>query len=110
MVLDGVEGRIQVTLVAAEPAPPDVGDNVWELILSDLSDGSDLDGCTVQPEPYMPDHGHGATAGEASAGTDPGSYVLEQGFPMAGYWQITLQLDCPPVGEDRVVFDFCLEG
>lgn len=59
-------------------------------------------GLTVDVEPFMPDMGHGISTGvvitEMEMG-DPGMYEATFTFSMAGYWELTLDVD----GETAIV-------
>ena len=100
-----------VQLSEAVPAPPDVGDNAWVVLVVDAA-GAPVSGCTADITPFMPDHGHGASA-EPTWTEDTatvGQYAVDgMDFFMPGYWEITLDLDCAGTA-DSVVYGFCAEG
>ena len=107
----GALGRIQVRLDSARPSPPDVGANEWEVAVTDLVEDRGVVGCSFTINPWMPDHGHGGEPGGAVSGDTDGDYLLiGMFFPMAGYWETTLSLDCPDMEPDEVTFGLCLEG
>lgn len=99
-------GNLRVSLLDASPAPPQKGDNVWTIAVHDAADAP-IDGATLTMTPFMPDHGHGSavTPVVAPAG-ESGKYTIDKIYlPMAGYWEMTIRL-----GEEQVVFGFCVEG
>lgn len=103
------------TFVDAMPAPPDKGDNRWEIALSDAS-GTPVEGAEITVLPFMPDHGHGTSVmAEVSPGEAPGLYILDPvNLHMAGLWEIrlsiSLDLEGGEVSEDSVLFSFCVEA
>ena len=111
MAKEGEEGSIHFLLVETDPGPPDVGACDWLVELSALADDAALAGCTVTADPFMPDHGHGADLGAGTEQAEPGTYLVTgQRFSMSGYWEITMEADCPDAGVDRVLYRFCIEG
>jgi hypothetical protein len=98
-----------VAIASATPTPPDVGDNLWTLEVTDAG-GTPAEGLAIVVTPWMPLHGHGLTNPSTfgAVETDAGVYELEPfDLIMAGLWQFTVELDATA---DAVVFDFCAEG
>ena len=113
--VEGLEARTDdtatlVMLMAADPAPPNVDTNVWEIEVVNL-DGDALTGCTAEVTPWMPDHGHGSsdTPSWTESSETAGSYTTELKFIMPGYWETTFTLDCDGAVSEHV-FGFCAEG
>ena len=113
LAVAGDDGVLSARLREASPAPPDVGDNVWRVELLDANDAPAA-GCTTTLNPFMPDHGHGASA--VPVWTEDaaviGTYDLTGlDLFMPGLWEIRLEeLDCGAAGSDTVVYRFCAEG
>ena len=111
MEKQGAAELLTLVLRSAQPAPPDVGDNLWFLEIRDSSNDAPAEGCEVSAQLFMPDHGHGAEAPLTTPGAAAGEYELSSlGFIMAGFWTVTIDMDCPGIGGDSVVFAFCLDG
>lgn len=107
----GAQGRFQVRLAAADPAPPDRGLNTWTIQVEDAS-GAAVDGATITVDPQMPDHGHGSSqVAEVTATGTPGEYQLAPvGLTMSGYWEVTITITSSAGETDSVMFAFCVEG
>ena len=100
-----------VTLVAADPVPPILGDNSWTLAITDAGGEPITDAQITTVMPMMPDHGHGTSvAAEVTATDNPAEFVVSPvNLFMAGLWEITLDLDLGDGATDQVVFAFCVE-
>ena len=102
------EGTLMVSLVSADPAPPNTGLNSWVIRVED--DAGTLDGCSIDVQPDMPDHGHGTSPVVVESGGGAGEYLLTNiDLIMSGYWLTRLELDCGglvDVGE----LHLCIEG
>lgn len=97
-----------VTFLSADPAPPDRGDNVWSVEVSDASGIRDDLGLTV--EPFMPEHGHGTSPASFTGSSAAGAYDFEPiDLFMPGLWVLTFYVD-DGLESDPVEFRFCLEG
>lgn len=107
--IDKAGERLHVTLDRARPAPPEKGDNTWELTVTDL-DGEPVDEVEIALFPFMPDHGHGTSVDPVvTSGDDAGEFVVDDiRFVMGGRWEVTLTLDDGAASPDEVVFDFCV--
>ncbi len=102
-------GDHTITLVNADPGPPEREDNVWELEIS--TSAGPMEGATVSVTSWMPDHGHGSAvdAVVTEEGT-AGSYVVDPvHFQMAGFWEVTVKVEASGIDES-VVFGFCIES
>lgn len=104
----GAEGHLKVQLLDALPAPPERGDNTWELRVLSMAD-TPLTDCTVAVVPDMPAHGHGTTPVEIAAGGDGTFSVRKLNLFMPGLWIIPIDLTCGDV-TDRVIYEFWIEG
>ena len=107
-VLTGDSETLRLALVTLDPTVPDLGENEWTVEVRDSGD-IPVEGCTIEVEPWMPDHGHGSTdisAVELGAG----EYSLTPvEFVMPGYWEVALSITC---GEDsdNLLLKLCIEG
>jgi hypothetical protein len=106
MSLPSTSGR-EVAISAATPTPPDVGDNVWRLQVSD--DAGLVEGLTLTVIPWMPQHNHGLTPPDyLSTEVEPGVYEVGPfDLIMPGLWDFTVELGSP---DDTAKFTFCAEG
>ncbi len=107
---EGAAGALTVRFKDALPAPPDIGDNAWQIEV--LSGDAPMTGCSIDVQPRMPAHGHGTSVqAEVEPMADvPGSYrVAPVNMFMPGLWEVTLGLTCGRV-DDVVVFRFWIES
>lgn len=106
----GKSGLFQAELTAADPAPPDRGDNAWTVRLTDAA-GQPVVGATIEAKPFMPDHGHGSTPmfGTVTDQGDGTYRITSLNLFMAGYWQVTLTIQAGDQS-DQLVYGFCIEG
>ena len=104
------ESDYSVQLMSADPAPPNVNENLWALYITDGSDMG-VEGCTATLTPFMPDHGHGssATPSWVERSDEAGYYDTDVLFIMPGYWEVTVELDCGGDVSEHL-FAFCAEG
>lgn len=101
------DGRFDVTLVEASPAPPANADNFWTLDLAG-EDGEAVDDAEIVAVPFMIDHGHGAPSQLATAVSN-GRYELGPlDLFMPGYWEVTLTISANEEDASSVVFAFCV--
>ncbi len=113
MVANGADGLVDVTLVSADPGPPEKGDNLFVLSLSASADDSPLEGATVVLRPWMSEHGHGSSPETFSvtAGTEPGTYETEVvNLFMGGLWDLAFEVETAEGDTDTGTFSFCIEG
>jgi hypothetical protein len=112
MQKEGDSGTFTVVLVAADPAPPDKGDNVLTLQILDDA-GLPVDDATVVVAPFMPEHGHGTSPAEFDAphtGSD-GTYVsTPMDLFMGGLWDLVVQVTGSDNSTDEATFTFCIEA
>lgn len=108
MTAGGPEDAIGVTLDAADPIPPEVGDNTWTFSIDDGS-GAALDGCAVTFDPRMPDHGHGTPTPPEVTDQGDGTYEALFELSMGGYWTVDVEADCGEGDVRSVRFDICAE-
>lgn len=105
----GHNENFHVMLMGADPAPPDVGDNVWTIRVMDTDDNP-VDGAKVTVTPFMPAHGHGTSPADFTGTfTENGTYeVGPMDLFMPGKWETTVKVEGE--SEDMVTFTFMLEG
>lgn len=105
---DGGTG-FELRMLEAEPNPPIVGNNSWTVEF--LYEGTPLTGAEADifVTPFMPDHNHGTPTPVSVTEISDGVYRLEPvHLRMAGYWEITLDVDAPD-GERALSFGVCIE-
>lgn len=99
----------EVTLVSADPAPPDVGFNTFIFDIKN-ADGSPADGTSLLITPWMPLHGHGSSPPTYDAPDEGGVWAPDSiDLFMPGLWEINVDLVDGDL-TDNVMFRFCLEG
>ena len=105
----GHEGNFHVMLMAANPAPPDVGENTWTIRVVDTDDNP-IDGAKVTVTPFMPAHGHGTSPADYTGTfTEDGTYEVGPfDLFMPGVWETTVKVEGDV--EDMAKFTFMLEG
>lgn len=110
MSREGEMGHYIVELVSAEPGPPDVGDNTWELRVT--QDGNPVDDATVTVTPFMPAHGHGTSPADYQGTlSEDGTYEVGPfDLFMPGVWELTVTVTGSDDTEDMATFTFELEG
>ncbi|MCB9686198.1 MAG: FixH family protein [Alphaproteobacteria bacterium] len=96
-----------VSIVSAEPTPPDVGDNTWIVSVADAT-GAPVVGLSPVVTPWMPMHGHGlAPPDYGGIDQGDGTYVVPTfDLIMPGLWEFTIDLGA----DDEAMFAFCAEG
>ena len=98
-------------ITEANPTPPDKGDNVWTIRITDLDSLEPVTGATVLATPFMPDHGHTPTEYAVNETKTDGVYMTETiDLIMSGLWDITLTATTSDGTSDATTFSFCLEG
>ncbi len=106
----GDNGTVKVTIESGDPAPPQVGNNTWMLMITDAS-GAPINDATVSVTPFMPVHGHGTPVTAVITPKGGGSYEADKvNFVMPGPWEITIDVSLTGGGSDSVMFPFCVEG
>lgn len=109
----GEGGVFEFVLVAADPGPPDKGENTWTLELREAGGGAVVEGATVEVVPYMPLHGHGTQPASypCAPAAEAGSCVAGPfDLFMAGTWEVAVNATGPDGATDQATFTFCLEG
>ena len=91
-----------------EPDPPQAGDVDLQIDLS--VDGEPVTGATIDVEPWMPAHDHGANTVPVVEELDDGSYMVDDlSFSMAGHWELRLDVDWDD-GDSQMIIDLEVEG
>jgi hypothetical protein len=92
-----------------------IGTSNWMVEISPAADAGAADGgagdLQVKAEkPYMPIHMHGASVPPDVTAAGDGTYTVSDiDFIMAGYWQVTLDLQSGgAAAADPVVFSICI--
>jgi hypothetical protein len=109
MAKPGNRGQIQVAILDAEPAPPQV--EVYNKLRVRVTDaaGAPMDDVTVVIDTFMPLHKHGATVPVTVTPLGNGEYELNPLYLfMGGYWEITVIVKQGSVETDRAKFAFCV--
>lgn len=110
LAVTSTSGALTLRFVSAQPAPPDVGDNLWQLELLDAN-GVAVSGASVQIEPFMPGHGHGTFPRFADATEVDGVYdVASFNLFMPGYWEHRVVIRTADDQVDSALLDFCIQG
>ena len=106
----GKQGTVfDVKLMAANPAPPNRGDNEWVIHVKTLSGAAPVSGATIEVTPFMPKHQHGTPVNaEVVPGAAAGEYTLKKvNLWMPGVWETTIEMTSN-AGTDAVVYSFCI--
>jgi YtkA-like len=102
------QSGMSVTLSSADPAPPAIGNNSWQVRALDLA-GAPITGASVDVSGYMPDHGHYLNIAVISSDLGDGSYTLSPIYlGMPTYWEITLTVTDSGGTASSVMFPFCV--
>jgi len=112
MIEVGTQSRVQIALLDADPAPPDLHANSWTLQLLDMSERPMTEDVSFsRVKPWMPDHGHGTAIEPVVGALDADGKTVVTGidFRMPGVWTVTYDIDTAN-GPDSVVFSFCIDG
>lgn len=111
MSAGAADGKVTVTVVEANPAPPSKGGNSFVIDVTDDA-GKPISGAQIQVTSYMPAHGHYATlVPVVKAGSQPGRYDISNvELFMIGLWQITFTVTPSGAAAEPVMFSFCVEG
>jgi hypothetical protein len=108
----GEESVFALRLADSMPSPRDTGRYTWLVTLVD-ADGQPVSGATIQAEPTMPAHGHGTNPKytDATETDDSGTYELrEMDLFMEGVWNIMIRISTEDGRQDRIEYNFYLEG
>jgi hypothetical protein len=90
-------GSFDVT-VGFTPDPPAVGEVMMTMTIVD-AEGAPVE-ATVAVDPWMPEHEHGVADPPVVTSTEPGVYTATWVCPMAGEWQLTIDVDDDPAVAD----------
>lgn len=100
---------ISITLEAADPAPPERGQNTWWLRLTGQN-GTPIIGAAPTVVPYMPEHGHGPPT-LPTVTSDGGLYEVNGlNLFMPSVWQVTISPSRDAGIADQAKFTFCVDG
>jgi hypothetical protein len=101
----------KVSFVAANPAPPLMGENTWTIMVTDAQ-SAPVSGATIALKPFMPDHGHGSSiVPQVTPMAADGTYqVTLIDLFMPGIWQNTFTITPATGPVETVVFTFCVDG
>jgi hypothetical protein len=109
------ENHLEIRLVDAEPMPPRVGDNTWQIEVLD-DEGKGMEGVALSERRFMPAHGHAGIRVVELIDQEAGRYLMEGiNFFMPGVWEVRIIAPPPPLkesgnlDEDSVVFAFCIQ-
>ncbi len=110
-------GKLKVTLVSSDPAPPSVGTNSWTLHVADAS-GAPMSNAPLAIASFMPDHGHGSSVKAVITPQADGNYAVTPVYLfMPGVWRITFSLPAASAdagagagAAEEVAFFFCVAG
>lgn len=107
----GEKGLFSVKLTAAEPAPPNRGDNTWTVQVLDANGSPATDATISKATPFMPDHGHGSSISAVigAADADAQTTISSIDLMMPGVWTVTLDIESDDQS-DKAVFAFCIDG
>lgn len=104
--------HVSAVFVEVQPAPPDIGENVWAFRIADL-EGAPLPEASISLSPFMPAHGHGTTPARFSATPldDEGVYSCGPfDLFMPGTWQFTLTVEVEGEFIDELIWSLDVEG
>lgn len=108
---DGDGAKLDYSMMSADPAPPQRGDNTWIIRINDVAAGAPLVGATLDVVPFMPAHGHDSPKTvNITAGSVPGEYVLSPvNLWMPGVWETTIQAtSMDGTMTDTALYTFCI--
>lgn len=104
------QGNFYLTLLSADPDPPDEGDNDW-IVRLETESRSTVNGGVVVVEPWMPLHGHGVNPPNyPGRETGNGEYTIPTfDLIMPGVWEFQF-LMTESMMNDTATVSFCVEG
>lgn len=106
----GAQNALKVRLIESMPGPPQKGDNVWRLQISDGA-GTAISGASVTIVPFMPDHKHGTSVKAVVKDQGGGEYsVAPVNLFMPGLWETTINVQTSGGAKDKAIFSFCVDG
>lgn len=84
-----------VVQVRTSPQPPSVGTDEVQICITKVSDGSTVDGLTLDVEPWMPSMGHGTSTPTVTPQGD-GLYLVSDVYLfMQGVWALRTTVSGP---------------
>jgi subtilisin family serine protease len=87
-------GKLRVELTTAESLV--VGNDQIEMLVTNMADGSPLDGMTVGVVPYMPSMGHGTSVTPTVTAEGGGKYLVTNLYLfMPGTWELETSFSGP---------------
>jgi hypothetical protein len=108
---DGDGAKLDYSMMSADPAPPQRGDNTWIIRIDDVAAGAPLENATLDVVPFMPAHGHDSPKTvNITAGAVPGEYVLSPvNLWMPGVWETTIKAtSMDGTMSDTALYTFCI--
>lgn len=107
MGLEAKGKTITGKFVEATPFPPERYNNSWVVDFVDGDGNPVTDLKFTDAQTWMPFHNHGKPA-SADAMSEPGRFKLMLNFNMRGYFEVRLHVSSASLGNDYIVFDYCL--
>lgn len=89
------DSGVLVIAVRTSPQPPARGTNDVQLTLTRASDGTPVDGVSLDVEPWMPAMGHGSSTPTVTAQGGGVYLVTEVYFYMPGAWELRTSISGP---------------
>jgi hypothetical protein len=92
--------------VRTSPQPPARGTIGVELTVTNVADGSPLDGLTLGVVPWMPAHNHGTSVAPTVTAEGQGKYLLaDVDLFMPGHWELRTTFSGPVMDHAAPAFD-----
>jgi len=88
--------------LSPDPDPPTAGPAGLWIVVTD-ADEQPIEGADITLDPWMPEHGHGASQAPVVSDLGGGDYFAEWTYSMPGYWEITLDVTGPEGADDVVL-------
>ena len=111
MKAEGRDHHVVGRLIDADPAPPLIYNNDWEVGFEDAAGMPIEDAMLTMARPYMPVHGHdGFYTPIVTPLNEPGQFSVERlNLWMRGPWEVQLTVASESAGDDYIVFKVCIE-
>ncbi len=102
--------HVSLTFISADPAPPDLGQNVLKVQVVDNA-GEPQAATSLALNLWMPEHGHGASTQPVVTATDgEGAFeVSAVNLHMAGLWELRFTVETATQTDD-ITFAFCVQS
>lgn len=101
------EGDLAVAIVDAAPFPPALGNNRWELQLTDAS-GAGVANAALTVDGWMPEHGHGLNAAVVVSELGGGRYSAEPiNLVMPSVWDVRISIESGDL-RTEALFQLCV--